>query len=275
MRTAVVGHIEWVELIRVPRVPRAGEIVHGDPWWEGPAGGGAAAAVQLMKLAGTSALYTALGDDALGHRAKAELEGMGLEVHAAFRDEPTRRASVLIDDQGERTITVIGSRLEPRIDDLLPWDEVSLMDAVYVTAADAGAVRRARDARVLVATSRVLERLREAGVQLDALVGSASDPGESFGRGDLVPHPSAVFLTEGGRGGRFQVDGEWKRYEAVAVDKVVDRYGAGDAFAAGITYALGIGMGAGDAADLAAACGSAVLGGRGPYEGQIGEPRLT
>lgn len=270
----MVGHIEWVEMVRVRRVPRPGEIVHGDPWWEGPGGGGPAAAVQLLRLSGNAVLYTALGDDALGHRAKAELEAMGLAVHAVFRDEPTRRAFVFIDDGTERTITVIGSRLEPRIDDPLPWDDLSRMDAVYVTAADAGAVRKAREARVLVATSRILSTLSQAGVRLDALVGSASDPGESFGEGDLDPSPSIVFLTEGSQGGRFQTDGQWKRYEAVAADGAEDRYGAGDAFAAGVTYALGAGMSAGDAAELASACGAAALGGRGPYEGQLREPRL-
>ena len=28
MRVAVVGHVEWVEFVRVENVPRAGEIVH-------------------------------------------------------------------------------------------------------------------------------------------------------------------------------------------------------------------------------------------------------
>lgn len=275
MRNAVIGHVEWVEMVRVPKVPEPGEIVHGDPWWEGPAGGGPAAAMQLLNLSGAAFLYTALGDDALGHRAKAELEAMGLEIHAAFRDEPTRRAFVFIDDEGERTITVIGSRLEPRLDDALPWDEMSRMDAVYVTAADADAVRRARDARVLVATPRILGTLNQAAVRLDALVGSASDPGESFEEGDLNPQPSAVFLTEGAEGGRCLNDGGWRRFEAAAARKVVDRYGAGDAFAAGITHALGLGMDGIDAAALAAACGAAVLEGRGPYEGQLREPRLS
>lgn len=268
MRTAVVGHVEWVELIRVPQVPRAGQIVHGEPWWEGPAGGGPAAAMQLKMLSGKASLYTALGDDALGHRAKSDLEAMGLPVHAVFRDEPTRRAVVFIDDEGERTITVIGSRLEPRLDDPLPWDDMSDMDAVYVTAADAAGVHRARDARILVATARILPALQEAGVQLDALVGSATDSGEAFEPGDLVPPPSFVFQTEGAQGGRLLANGRWQRWDAVQAREVVDRYGAGDAFAAGVTYALGLGMSPTDAADLAAGCGAAALGGRGPYEGQ-------
>jgi len=69
MRTAVVGHVEWIQFARVERVPTAGEIVHAEETWEEPAGGGGVAAVQLFKLAGHCALYTALGDDDFGHRA--------------------------------------------------------------------------------------------------------------------------------------------------------------------------------------------------------------
>src|SRR6478609_11113642 len=73
MRVAVVGHVEWVELARVERVPAPGQIVHALEAWDGPAGGGAVAAVQLARLAGECLFLTALGDDALGHRAKREL----------------------------------------------------------------------------------------------------------------------------------------------------------------------------------------------------------
>jgi len=31
-RFAVVGHVEWVDFLTVPRVPLAGEIVHADKW---------------------------------------------------------------------------------------------------------------------------------------------------------------------------------------------------------------------------------------------------
>src|SRR5919198_2779838 len=94
MRAAVVGHVEWIEFARVERMPTAGQIVHATDAWEEPGGGGAVAAVQLAKLAGGATFFTALGDDELGHRAKAELEALGLRVEAAFRDEPQRRGLV-------------------------------------------------------------------------------------------------------------------------------------------------------------------------------------
>ena len=54
MRVAVVGHMEWCEFAQVPHVPAPGEIVHASHTVQEPGGGGAVAAVQLMKLAGSA-----------------------------------------------------------------------------------------------------------------------------------------------------------------------------------------------------------------------------
>ncbi len=164
MRVAVVGHVEWIQLARVEKVPAPGEIVHASEVWEEPAGGGAVAAVQLARLAGECLFITALGDDALGHRAKQDLERLGVRVEAAWRSEPQRRAFVHVDADAERTITVMGERVGPDGDDPLPWAELNGTDAVYFTAGDSAAVRRARAARKLVATVRAIAPLAKAGL---------------------------------------------------------------------------------------------------------------
>jgi ribokinase len=265
MQAAVVGHVEWIEFGRVEHVPAPGEIVHVSESWQEPGGGGAVAAVQLAKLAGEATLYTALGDDEIGHRAKAELEALGLRVEAVFQPVPQRRGFVHVDSAGERTITVIGDRLGPNGDDPLPWHELAETDAVYLTAGDAAAVRATRAAKTMVATTRGLETLKEASVELDALVASARDPGERYDD-DLVPPPRHVFRTEG-RDGGFWEGGRW---EATPLPgPVSDLYGCGDSFAAGLTYGLGAGMPAAEAVELGARCGAACATGRGPYEGQL------
>ncbi len=270
MRAAVVGHVEWIEFAAVPAVPAAGDIVHAHDVWEEPGGGGAVAAVQLAKLAGGATLYTALGDDELGHRAKRELEAHGLRVEATFRPEPQRRAFVHVDGAGERTITVIGDRLGPRADDPLPWDELKDTDAVYLTAGDPGAVRLSRAARVLVSTVRGIEALAEAGVELDALVSSGADSGERYESGGLDPAPRTVVRTAGAAGGSWESAAGSGGYDAVPLPGPVrDAYGCGDSFAGGLTYGLGAGMPLAAALELAARCGAACLTGRGPYEGQL------
>ena len=52
----------------------------------------------------------------------------------------------------------------------------------------------------------------------------------------------------------------------------VDAYGAGDSFAAGVTFGLAQGRPAEEAAALGARCGAAAVAGRGPY-GQLREAR--
>jgi ribokinase len=230
--------------------------------------------VQLAKLAGEATLYTALGDDEVGHRSKEELTKLGLRVEAAFRPEPQRRGYVHVDANGERTITVIGDRLGPRGDDPLPWDELAQAGALYFTAGDVAAARAARAARTLVASVSGLETLQEAGIRLDALVASARDPGERYQPGDLDPPPRIVVLTEGRDGGSFETeDGERGRWAATPLPgPISDVYGAGDSFAAGLTYGLGAGMPIARAAELGARCGAACATGRGPYQGQLREP---
>jgi ribokinase len=270
MRVAVVGHVESILFAVVPHVPVAGEIVHAEDAFEEPAGGGAVSAVQLAKLAGEATLYTALGDDELGHRAEHKLRDLGLRVRVVYRPEPQRRGFVHLDSDAERTITVIGSRLGPRGDDPLPWHELAETDAVYFTAGDAAAAREARAARVLVGTARGLATLAEARVELDALVSSSRDAGERYERGDLEPPPRLVVRTAGSAGGAFETkEGRRGTWQATPPGPPRDAYGCGDSFAAGLTYGLGAGKSPEDALELAARCGAACLSGRGPYEGQL------
>ena len=262
MRVAVVGHVEWIRFCRVDRMPSAGEIAHSVDDWEMAGGGGAVAAIQLALLAGEAALYTALGDDELGRRSRQELESRGVRVHAQTVRASQRWAFTHVDDMLERTITTVGRKLRPRgNDDSLPWHELIDADAVFFVAGDEDALRRARRARVLVATSRELDVLRRGGVPLDALVGSGSDEAERYRPGELEPAPALVVSTGGALGGWSQPGGPYTA--APLPGDVEDTYGAGDCFGAGLTFALGAGKAPADAVAFAARCGAAAITGRG------------
>jgi len=268
VNVAVVGHVEWVEFARVEELPRPGGIVHSFETWEEAAGGGAVAAVQLANLNGSAHFFTALGDDELGRRSRRELEERGVTVHSATLREPQRRAFTHVDAGGERTITVIGQKLLPSGDNGdLPWEELARCDVVYFVSGDVAALRAARRARVLVATSRELATLRLGTDQLDVLVGSAQDPGERIEPGALDPPPRYVVTTSGALGGWVNPGGPFRA--APLPGPVSDAYGCGDCFAAGLAYALGTGRSMDDAVALGARCGAAVLTGRGAYEGQL------
>lgn len=275
MRVAVVGHLEWSSFALVERVPLAGEIAHAEHWWHGVGGGGAVSAVQLARLGGSPTFFTAVGDDAEGRAACAELEGLGVRVVAARRaDTPTQRAQTLLDAAGERTITLLGAGiLRPSGRDPLPWHELSGADAVLFMSGDAEALRRARAAKALVGAARDLATLRAARVQLDALVGSGADAHERHEPGDVEPPPGAVVETAGASGGAWRTsDGRHGAYPAAPLPAAaVDAYGCGDSFTAGLTFGLGTALPLTGALELAARCGAAALTGRAPFGGQLSE----
>ena len=103
---------------------------------------------------------------------------------------------------------------------------------------------------------RILARNVHAGrSELDIV---ATDPG---------PPPRLVVHTEGADGGLLEPGGH---YDAVdPPGPIVDSYGCGDCFAAGLTYGLAAGMPVAEAVKLAARCGATVLTGNGPYERQL------
>jgi hypothetical protein len=187
--------------------------------------------------------------------------GASPQLVAPDRREQRRRA-------GERTITVLGEKLRPSGgDSRLPWHELVGVDGVYFVSGDEEALRQARAARVLVATARELSTLRTAGVPLDVVIGSGDDEGEVFRPGDLEPPPELVVTTSGSLGGWAQPGGPFR--PAPVPGPVVDAYGCGDAFAAGLTFALARGDTSDQAIAFAARCGAAVLTGRGPYTSQL------
>jgi ribokinase len=268
-RMAVVGHVEWVEFIHVDQVPARGEIAHGASAGAVAGGGGAVSAVELRRLAGACTLYTALGEDEIGGRARADLERRGVRVEAARRAAPTRRAVTFVDPGLERTITTMGERLAPSGDDPLPWEELAEADGVYFTAGDETALRVARRAGVLVATSRVLGEIEPWGVPVDALVGSADDRREVFAVEDLTAPPPLAVLTEGPAGGRYWTSAEgWRRYRATPVPGPTrDAYGAGDSFAAGLTFGLASGLSPSQAIGIAARSGAEAVARSGTHGG--------
>lgn len=252
----MVGHVEWVEFARVPRLPASGEIVHAEAVWDEPAGGGAVVASQLARLAGRCELFTALGRDELGRAAERRLAELGVDVHVQWGGE-TRRAWTHVEAGGERTITVLGDKLLPHSP--LP---LSGYDLVFFVSGQPDALRAARSARFLAATVRELGTLRTAGVPLDLLVASANDPGERYD-GSLAAQ--TVVITDGARGG----SANGVRYAAVPAETIVDTYGAGDSFAAALAFGLARGDELASAVALAARAGAAVLGGQGPYTAQL------
>ena len=265
LNLAVVGHQEWVTFLEVDALPQPGRISRACRSLEEPAGAGAVVAVQLARLTGRTVIFfTALGNDSIGHRSEQRLRELGVEPVIAWRDTSSRRGISLMDPGGDRAITVIGDRLTPCAEDTLNWERLVECDGVFVSATDAAGLRLARRARVLTATPRLrLPVLQEAGVHLDALIGSGLDPSEQLPEGTPDPMPKLRIATEGADGGILFPGG---RYEPEPLpEPMVESYGCGDSFAAGVTAGLAAGWDVNAAIRLGARCGAACATRFGPY----------
>jgi ribokinase len=258
-RVAVVGHVEWVQFLRLERFPVPGAIQRAQRESTHAGGGAVVAAATLTELGAEVDFYGAVGSDALGEAAVSELADRGMMVHAARRPGSTREVLTLLDDRGERTILPIGERLQPEGTDRLDWERLAAADAAYITAGDQGALRRARAARVLVATPRLRERVDEPAVRIDALVFSATDENEVRWAERLESDTQLMVATEGAEGGRWWGASEGRWAAVPPPGPVRDSYGCGDAFAAAFTYGLGAGNSVAEACALGARWGAEML----------------
>jgi ribokinase len=268
-RVAVIGHVEHVSLARVPALPAPGDIVHIDAPITFPGGGGGVAFAQLARSTAEALLFTAFGSGDAGTEAAREIANTG-HVHAARRDERHPYSVVLVTPDGERTILVVGAPLHPRASDPLPWDLLGGCDAAYFTGDDPATLQAARAARVLVVTARRRHVLVRSGVRADVVVGSARDPREASTLADYPVPPGALVLTEGAHGGSIQSGSTTRRFAAPPSPTVVGAaYGAGDSFAAALTWYVAAGLEIAEACARAGEHGAAVLAGLNPREAQL------
>ncbi len=238
LNLAVIGHIEWINFLMVDKLPKPGVISHSKKSIEFPAGGGSVIAKILSDLTINEVhFFTSLGNDYYGKQCFNILSNMGIKLHVAWRDKPTRRGFSLTDNSGERAITVVGERLAPTCRDNFDWNIFKKMDGIFITAADSGIFKKARVAKIVCTTPRVgLNTINKSNIFIDGLIGSNLDPGEAFSLSQLSLKPRYTIKTEGEKGGILFPGGRYKALENI--NPKVDSYGCGDSFAAGILYGL-------------------------------------
>jgi ribokinase len=258
-RVSVVGHVEWVEFLLIGAYPHAGEVLHASRSFIRAAGGGGVAATVLAEHGAEVEFFCALGHDADGEAARAQLVERGVGVEVAWRPEPTRRAVTLLDNGGERTIVTIGQRLAPVGGDPLRWERLADAGGVYLTAGDAGTLARARAARFVVATPRAREALEAPGPKIDALIYSANDAHECDWAARVAHRARLLVATEGEHGGRWTGESSGRWAPVPLPGEPCDAYGCGDSFAAAFTFGLARGLGVGEAAALGAEWGAIAL----------------
>lgn len=286
-RLVVVGSLNMDLSITVPRLPEPGETVQGADVVRGPGGKGANQAVAAARLGATVRMVGLLGDDAYGSELRRCLtrEGVDDRAVADLPGAASGLALIVVQQDGENTITLspgANRRLDvPALESLTdgplagPADTVLLQLEVPLPTvlAAARAASTAGALTVLNAAPRpdpgpvLTELLREVDVlvvnQTEAagLLGLAADA--LRGEQDWTAHaerlrelgPATVVVTLGAAGavaagpqGRLGQPG----FPVAAVDTV----GAGDAFCAQLSIALGVGRPLAEAVRRACAAGA-------------------
>lgn len=108
-RIGVFGGINMDLVIHAERLPRAGETIKGDAFFQAPGGKGANQAVAAAKLGGKVSMFGHVGDDAFGKQLLAEMDHAGIDRRrvASVQGKSTGLAFIVVDAQGQNQITFV------------------------------------------------------------------------------------------------------------------------------------------------------------------------
>ena len=103
----VFGSLNMDLVLRVPRVPDAGETLHARSFMSNPGGKGANQAVACARQGARVAMVGRVGDDAFGLALKASLEADGVDArHVATDAASTGVALIVVDDGAQNRIAL-------------------------------------------------------------------------------------------------------------------------------------------------------------------------
>ena len=285
----VVGSANHDLIFDVVRIPAPGETVPARAQSSGPGGKGLNQAVAASRAGASVAFLGSVGSDGAGELLRSTLADAGVEVGSLRTvPGPTGSAVVLRAEDGENAIVVSaganGQAFEVDEDAgswlrscavLLCQQEVpsAVNEAAGSVASAAGALVVLNAAPALRLAPAVLDRLHVLVVNEHELAAQLP-PGSPAASGDLVVSVAAraadlvtagrsVVVTLGGRGAVCVDAAGVTHVPAVAVDRVLDTTGAGDAFCGALGAALARGLDLVDAARFGCAAGALAVRGYG------------
>lgn len=258
----VVGSINMDFAVPTDRAPAGGETVLGGDYTVSCGGKGANQAFACARLGGQVAMLGAVGGDAHGDAALANLQGAGVEVASVLRcaDRPTGAAFITVERGGENRIVVApganvavtpaylqaNRALFARCDWLLLQLEIPL-ESVLWAAKEAKRLGK----RVILDPApaaplpgellAAVDILKPNEHELAALSGlPTGNAGEisAAARSLLCQGPQAVVTTLGSQGACVFTHGSAASLGAIPAAQVVDTTAAGDSFTAALAVAL-------------------------------------
>lgn len=161
MTVVVFGSINMDLVVRVGRLPAAGETLLGERFFSAPGGKGANQAVAAARLGAPTRMVGRVGADVFGATLRAGLRADGVDV-AGVLDDPAAASGVAliqVDQSGENTIVVapganaaLAAPDLARLDDALEGARVLLLqlEVPLETVLEAARLARARGVTVVL-----------------------------------------------------------------------------------------------------------------------------
>lgn len=279
MKIAIVGGYGVGMTMRVADAPLAGETVAGGELSISHGGKGSNQAVAAARLGAKVALLTAVGADPAADAARAFWASEGIVAdRVAVSDRPTMTGFIVVDASGENRIAIAPGAL----DDLsvtavesfredIRTAEMLIVSLEIPVAAAIAALRIAREegTRTLLNPAPASLLPDDVWPLVDVLTPNHSEAAALLGeRREGLDDPveaarelqkrfgGIVVLTAGAEGVYVDDGADDFRVPAIAIDRVVDTTGAGDAFTAALGVALAEGIALLPAVRLATAAGA-------------------
>jgi len=251
----VFGSINLDLVAQVARMPVPGETVRGQAFATAPGGKGANQALAAARAGASVKMFGAVGRDAFGAAALANLEASGVDLAGVIAvDAATGVAVIHVDAHGENAITVVaGANDEAHAgqvpDNALRPDAILVMQLEVPLAEVMALAGRARGTRIVLNAAPALALPIELLRMIDVLVVNETEAAfaaaalrlpaepEQFAVEASEQHGCAVVVSLGSRGAIAAREGELILIDAPATD-VVDTTGAGDALVGAFAAAL-------------------------------------
>lgn len=270
---AVFGSLNMDLVVRVPRIPAAGETLHAHSFMTTPGGKGANQAVACARQGAKVAMIGRVGDDDFGMALKASMSSDGIDVtHVATAAASTGVALIMVDDSAQNRISLIsGANACVNAEDARRWALdfapakllLLQLEVPMEAASDAAALAHGAGVTVVLnpAPARQLpdSLLQQVGIlvlnetEATLLSGIAVKDLGSAARAAKVlleRGPVHVILTMGAEGVIACDAAGCRHFEALEVN-AIDTTAAGDTFIGALCAALA----RGDAIDAGIALG--------------------
>lgn len=256
----VIGSLNLDLVTRTMRLPGPGETVIGRAYAEFAGGKGLNQAVAAARAGAAVALVGAVGADHAGGllRDVAGDEGIDVSHVVTIADEPTGRAIISVDDDGENSIIVVPGANAGVVAGDIPAGRVVIAQLEIPVGAVIAAFRTAhrRGATTVLNPAPAADLTGELLSLCDVVVPNEHEIGLLGGTDRLLAEGvSRIVVTRGGAGVDVATRDSSIHLDAFPVEPV-DTTGAGDAFCGALASRLADGDSLAAAVHFAAAAGA-------------------